>query len=113
MKEQLLVVSGLVVCVFVFFGAVALFGGGIGLVVTAVAIGAFLLLEQLSTNEDNKKIDEHNKQVAEDRRRLLDEQAKCNDFMVEHGLRVLHDDKPWKKGCRLDPATGAMIEPAG
>jgi hypothetical protein len=111
MKDQALAVSGIVVSVFVCLGAMAIFGGWIGLVVAAVVIGAFLLFETLSTNEHNKKIDEHNKKVAEDRKRLLDEQAKCHDFMVEQGHNIVYNDKPWRKGCRINPETGAMIEP--
>src|ERR1700726_2428690 len=94
MKEQLLVVSGLVVCAFVFFGAVALFGGGIGLVVTAVAVGAFLLFEQLCTNEDNKRIDEHNKRYADTHRQLCEERTLRYDAMVERGMIVNYNDKP-------------------
>jgi hypothetical protein len=111
MKDQLLVVSGLVVCVFVFFGSVALFGGGIGSVVTAVVIGTFLLFETLSNGEHNKKIDEHNKKYADTHRQLCEERALRYDAMVNQGMTVNYDDKPWKKGCRIDPATGAMIEP--
>ena len=98
-------VIAVVVAGLIGIGSAALFGGGlVSLGVALGVLGVLMWVGKLSEDEDNKKF-------AESQRQICAERMLRYDAMVDQGTKVFYNDKPWKKGCRIDPATGAMIEP--
>ncbi len=48
----------------------------------------------------------------EKRKACVDLRKDIYDSMIDQGKDVMFGGKPWRKGCRIDPETDVMIEPA-
>jgi hypothetical protein len=86
-------------------GSMAIFGDGVGLGIALGVMGALMWFGKRTSDEDNKK-------YADAQKRLCEERMLRYDALIDRGEKVVYNDKPWRKGCRIDAATGAMIEPA-
>jgi hypothetical protein len=79
-------------------GSAAIFGDSI--IAYAIGVGCVVAIIWLWEDADKRA----KQAVADERKRLFDED-------IAQGNKVNYGGKDWRQGCRIDPETGAMIEP--